>query len=150
MLSLVLTSGTLAFDDFFLDCSNGPQFNQPIGNWDVSNVTTMQNMFSAECTYNYEKEFNQDISLWDESNVTDMSDMFFNNPDYFLSTFNQPIGNWDTSSVTNMGIIKDNEVHGDSSRPNDVMVYFALVAISVLAVAVILYNFHRNRNPKEE
>jgi hypothetical protein len=49
-----------------------------------------------------------------------------------------------------MGIIKDNEVHGDNSRSNDVMVYFALGAISVLAVAVILYNFHRNRNPKEE
>ena len=55
-----------------------------------------------------------------------------------------------TQQAKIMGIIKDNEIHSDSSKPNYAMVYFALGAISVLAVAVILYNFHRNRNPKEE
>ena len=49
-----------------------------------------------------------------------------------------------------MDIIKNNEIHSDSSKPNYAMVYFALGAISVLAVGVILYSIHRSRNPKEE
>ena len=55
-----------------------------------------------------------------------------------------------TQQAKIMGIIKDNEVHGDNSRSNDVMVYFALGAISVLAVGVILYSIHRSKTPKEE
>jgi surface protein len=67
----------------------GSTFNQPIGNWDVSNVTNMNFMFSNST-------FNQPIGNWDVSNVTNMNDLFYN------STFNQPIGNWDVSNVTNM------------------------------------------------
>ena len=67
----------------------GSTFNQPIGNWDVSNVTDMKFMFSNST-------FNQPIGNWDVSNVTNMDDLFYN------STFNQPIGNWDVSNVTNM------------------------------------------------
>ena len=67
-----------------------PSFNQPIGNWDVSNVTSMSGLFSS--TY-----FNQDISNWDVSNVTIMSSMFYN-----AYSFNQDISNWDVSNVTNM------------------------------------------------
>ena len=55
-----------------------------------------------------------------------------------------------TQQAKIMGIIKDNEIHSDSSKPNYAMLYFALEAISVLAVSVILYNIHRSRNPKEE
>lgn len=55
-----------------------------------------------------------------------------------------------TQQAKIMGIIKDNEVYSDSSKPNYAMLYFALGAISVLAVSVILYNIHRSRNPKEE
>jgi surface protein len=66
-------------------------FNQPIGNWDVSSVTTMEGMFTSDAT------FNQDISIWDVSKVTNMSRMF-----NYAYSFNQPIGNWDVSSVTNM------------------------------------------------
>ena len=54
-----------------------------------------------------------------------------------------------TQQAQIMGIIKDNEVYSDSSKPNYAMLYFALGAISVLAVFVILYNIHRSRNPKE-
>jgi surface protein len=79
----------------FWDCVD-MQFNQPIGSWDVSNVTTMENMFGAECGW-AEKEFNQDISNWDVSNVTNMKGLFSNNSD-----FNQDISNWDVSNVTNM------------------------------------------------
>ncbi len=65
-------------------------FNQPIGNWDTSKVTSMREMFD-------DSSFNQPIGNWDTSKVTDMSGMFDN-----ASSFNQPIGNWDTSKVTDM------------------------------------------------
>tara|TARA_B100000035_G_scaffold312337_1_gene323556 strand:+ start:2972 stop:3184 length:213 start_codon:yes stop_codon:yes gene_type:complete len=55
-----------------------------------------------------------------------------------------------TQQAKIMGIIKDNVVYSDSSKPNYAMVYFALGAISVIAVSVMLYNIHRSRNPKEE
>lgn len=55
-----------------------------------------------------------------------------------------------TQQAKIMGIIKDNEIHSDSSKPNYAMVYFALGAISVLAVGGILYNIHWKRNPEEE
>ena len=89
-------------------------FNQDISSWDVSNVTTMNQMFSNS-------SFNQDISSWDVSNVTSMVLMFGTSPfnqdigDWDVSnvttmldmfkdcSFNQPIGNWDVSNVTNMG-----------------------------------------------
>ena len=83
-------------------------FNQPIGNWDVSNVTDMSFMFASTSS------FNQPIENWDVSNVTDMSGMFEGNTDeredgggditfiYTKNPFNQPIGDWNVSSVTNM------------------------------------------------
>jgi surface protein len=89
------TTRVIDMSYLFWDCVD-MQFNQPIGNWDVSNVTTMEYMFSPECG-RAEKEFNQDISNWDVSNVTNMSGLFSNNP-----YFNQDISNWNTSSVTNM------------------------------------------------
>tara|TARA_B100000963_G_scaffold360449_1_gene391379 strand:- start:1036 stop:2079 length:1044 start_codon:yes stop_codon:yes gene_type:complete len=69
------------------------EFNQPIGNWDVSNVTNMSGMFYGECASHL---FNQNISQWNVSNVTNMQAMFFN------GYFNQPIGNWNVSNVADM------------------------------------------------
>jgi surface protein len=66
-------------------------FNQPIGNWDVSNVTDMGYMFSL-C-----QPFNQDLSTWDVSSVTIMDGMFLN-----CGSFNQDLGNWDIVNVTSM------------------------------------------------
>jgi len=63
-------------------------FNQPIGTWDVSNVNNMYGMFEAAIV------FNQDISSWDVSKVTNMQSMFQS-----AFAFNQPIGNWDVSKV---------------------------------------------------
>ena len=54
-----------------------------------------------------------------------------------------------TQQAKIMGIIKDNEVYSDSSKPNYALVYFSLGAISVLAVSVILYNIQRSRNTEE-
>ena len=70
-------------------------FNQPIGNWDVSNVTDMQSMFNGATS------FNQPIGDWDVSNVTDMQSMFSYAVDYPM-IFNQDISSWDVGNVTNM------------------------------------------------
>jgi len=75
-------------------------FNQPIGNWNVSSVTTMKGMFSTT-TNGPSVPFNQDISGWERTgstvgNVNDMSFMFYK------SAFNQPIGNWNVSNVNTM------------------------------------------------
>ena len=67
-------------------------FNQPIGNWNVSNVTNMSSMFY------YAQNFNQDISGWDVGNVTNMGDMFSR-----AFNFNQDITNWSMGNVTNIG-----------------------------------------------
>ena len=64
-------------------------FNQDIGDWNVSNVTNMDNMFRQ--TY----VFNQDIGRWNTSSVTSMLRTFV-----FSYKFNQDISRWDVSSVT--------------------------------------------------
>ena len=89
--------------DLFIDSD----FNEPIGNWNVSRVTNMSGMFSG-CT-----SFNKPIGSWDVSNVTDMSSMFED-----ATAFNQPIGEWNVSKVTNMnsmfkGAVSFNQPIGD-------------------------------------
>jgi surface protein len=106
-------------------------FNQPIGSWDMSNVTNTSFMFSGYATPGI---FNQDISKWNTSKVTLANNMFVRqinfNQDINTKTvtvngntytawdmskvttigsmlgrctnFNQPLNNWDTSKVTNM------------------------------------------------
>jgi len=69
-------------------------FNQDIGNWDVSNVTTMKYMFAARAPGSA-PIFNQDIGNWDVSNVTNMESMFQQN-----INFNQDITKWNLSKVT--------------------------------------------------
>jgi len=65
------------------------RFNKPIGNWDVSKVENMLAIFSRS-------PFNQDISSWDVSNVKEFSAAFGH------SYFNQDISSWDVSSATGM------------------------------------------------
>ena len=107
-------------------------FNRYIGDWDVSKVTAMGNMFLSNGS------FNQDLSKWNVGSVTSMEAMFYNadafnngsntntNPVTGLigidgwninttaasvtmvnmfaanNAFNQPIGSWNVSKVTNM------------------------------------------------
>ena len=66
-------------------------FNQDLSNWNVSNVTNMSAMFLKATS------FNQDISGWDVSNVTNMESMFA-----LATSFNQDISGWNVSNVTNM------------------------------------------------
>jgi surface protein len=64
-------------------------FNQPINNWNVSNVTDMSGMFV------YGVSFNQPIGNWNVSKVTSFQEMF-RLPGGATSamTFNQNIGTW--------------------------------------------------------
>ncbi len=88
----------------FSDCCS---LNSPMENWDVSNVTDMQNVFwmrhcapnsdSEKKNYNKRPVFNQPLNKWDVSNVELMSNMFGS-----LPSFNQPLDNWDVSKVKDM------------------------------------------------
>ena len=97
-LTKICTTRVTDMSDLFYGC-NEP-FNQPIGNWDVSNVTNMSYMFIYECGL---MQFNRNISQWDVSNVTNMSFMFGD-----ATSFNQPIENWNTSNVTDMSYMFKN------------------------------------------
>ncbi len=88
-------------------------FNEAIGAWDVSSVTTMEGMFgdahafnqrldwdvssvtNMEYMFNSAYDFNQPLE-WDVSSVTSMTFMF-----YDAHSFNHPLI-WDTNAVTNM------------------------------------------------
>ena len=63
--------------------SEASSFNQPLNDWNVSNV---QNMF---CMFNEAKSFNQPLDKWDISNVKDMAYMFCE-----ATSFRQPITAW--------------------------------------------------------
>jgi surface protein len=63
-------------------------FNQPLGSWDISNVTTFNMMFYDAGS------FNQPLNTWNPISALTMIAMFGND-----SAFNQPIGNWNVSSV---------------------------------------------------
>jgi surface protein len=67
------------------------EFNQPIGKWETAQVECMTNMFFGAHV------FDAPIQTWDTRLVTDMSSMFEH-----AHAFNQPIGNWDTRCVTDM------------------------------------------------
>ena len=65
-------------------------FNQPLNNWDVSNVTDMGRMFA------YAYSFNQPLNDWDVSNVRDVEKMFENAIKYTYS-----MGKWKLHSDCN-------------------------------------------------
>ncbi len=77
---------------FFMTDHEG--FNPDVGHWDMGEVTSTENMFSALLS------FNRDLSDWDMSSVTNMRNMFGQ-----AENFNGDISGWDVSNViimTNM------------------------------------------------
>ena len=62
-----------------------------IQDWDTSKVTSMNELFYGQDT------FNDDISKWDVSAVTDMYHMF-----YQANEFNQDLSEWDVSAAATM------------------------------------------------
>ena len=88
-------------------------FNQDIGDWDVTSVTNMSNMFglsgfnqdigawelvgnvNLSSMFRETTAFNQDLSNWNISDVSNISRMF-----YFAVAFDQDLGNWNVGSVT--------------------------------------------------
>mgnify|MGYP003113262709 CR=1 FL=1 len=87
-------------------------FNQPLNNWDVSNVTTFTGMFYNALL------FDQDISSWNTGSAISMNDMFRN-----CYSYNQPVNTWDTADVTNMsymfsGTMKFNQPLGNWNVSN--------------------------------
>ena len=116
-------SKVTSLDAVFKDLRH--KFNQPLGAWNVSKVTTMREMFKGSYTSGH--KFDQALAEWDVSSVTDMYHMFhgyssvrgssFNHPleawnvfkvekmegmFAYAFEFNQPLEGWDVSSATNM------------------------------------------------
>lgn len=88
---------------------HGNKFNGDISEWNVSNVTNMEEMFR-------DSEFNGDISRWDVSNVKSFDFMFQN------SEFNGDISEWNVSNATGFqGMFNVSKFNGDLSkwRPNN-------------------------------
>ena len=79
----VLTGST---DIYFRYCNS---LVSGLSNFDVSQVTSMDNMF-VDCF-----AYNENLSSWDTGNVTNMAAMF-----YSATSWNQNVGMWDISSVT--------------------------------------------------
>jgi hypothetical protein len=108
------TGSNVSFFQMFYQCP----FNQPIGSWNVTKVTSMGGMFGNNGA------FNQPIGTWTPVSCSDFSRMFssagaFNQPveswtlptdrtytmqDMFsgATSFNQPLGNWNIVSCSNM------------------------------------------------
>jgi len=74
-------------------------FNQPLNEWDVSQVVNMNRMFDCGHSPNpaLNPAFNQPINVWDVSQVVDMHGMFSHATD-----FNQPLNEWDVSQGVDM------------------------------------------------
>lgn len=70
--------------------SKAKLFNQPIGTWNTAKVTDFRDMFS------YASSFNQNISAWNTSSGTNFISMFQD-----AVAFNQPLNSWNTSNATN-------------------------------------------------
>jgi surface protein len=106
-MAIIITNVNLRelVESYIFDKSKLPEdlIGSSIGDWDVSNVTDMHDLFDfTDLDDDDELEVFQSFNFesldgWDVSNVTDMSGMFRG-----CSNFNEPLNGWDVSEVTNM------------------------------------------------
>lgn len=107
-------------------------FNEPISSWDVSEVTSMKNLFSLMGDYNQAiggwnvaqvtdlsgafknmVHFNHGIDAWNVAEVTDLSSTFE------ASAFNRDLGSWNTQKVTSLAsTFKNTRAFQDDSISN--------------------------------
>ena len=66
---VINTGNNISFFGMF---QNAPTFNQPIGNWNTSRVTSMNRMFNGATS------FDQNIGSWNVSSVTDFTNFMLN------------------------------------------------------------------------
>ena len=85
-------SNVTNMQEIFYNCK---EFNCDLSNWDVSKVINMRNMF-CNCY-----KFNCDLSKWDVSNVKDMSYMF----SICISFTGKGLENWNVSKTIWMNLI---------------------------------------------
>jgi surface protein len=71
-------------------CEAGTIYSWPIGNWCVSQVTDMSDLFKDAV------DFNENL-WWDVSSVTTMKEMFSG-----AASYDQDMSSWDVSRVTDM------------------------------------------------
>ena len=67
-------------------------FNQDLSEWDVSNVTNMNNMFNSAAA------FNQDLSRWVVINVRKMEGMF-NGVPLSIANYDALLGGWSARTL---------------------------------------------------
>ena len=72
---------------------NATTFNQNISSWDISNSTSIDQMFGNAGAFNNGES--PDIGKWDTSSVTSMNFTFYN-----ATNFNQDISTWNVGLVT--------------------------------------------------
>jgi hypothetical protein len=104
---MVLTNATLKYcvQAYLSNRARLPEElrNVPIGQWDVSHVTDMSELFHNRRT------FNESLNNWDVSNVTNMSEMFAG-----CSAYNQPMDNWNVSRAVDMSFMFKNTTYNQS------------------------------------
>jgi surface protein len=72
---------------------NQVTFNEDISRWNVSQVTSFDEMFAAQGIDPY--EFNADLSKWQVSKATSMQAMF-----HSATKFNSDLSKWNVARVT--------------------------------------------------
>mmetsp|Transcript_26895 Transcript_26895/g.40848 ORF Transcript_26895/g.40848 Transcript_26895/m.40848 type:complete len:241 (-) Transcript_26895:34-756(-) len=86
---------------------NARSFNQDLSRWNTSKVTNMHAMFYSA------RSFNKDLSRLNTSKVTDMRGMF-----YGATAFNQNISSWDVSNdVDNRGMFRGADSFNNDFAP---------------------------------
>jgi surface protein len=131
---------------------NDTSFNQNIGNWNVSNVVTMANMFNSAFMFN--NGGSDSIKNWYAPKCTSFEAMFratntttlahrFNQPLSILvdtsgvsscslaamfqndTSFNQNIGGWNVINVTNMGTMFQSATQFNNGGSNTIQTWYA-------------------------